>query len=63
MELILGEDGAFKVVGEGYNSGQGGCRRTGSKDKCTNAGRYFTIKLILMEDMVFVQQSAHLSTV
>ena len=24
MELILGEDGAFKVVGEGYNSGQGG---------------------------------------
>ena len=41
MELILGEDGAFKVVGEGYNSGQGGCWRTGSKDKCTNIGLKF----------------------
>ena len=41
---ILGENGAFKVTGEGSNSGQRECRRTRGKDQCIITGVYFTIK-------------------
>ena len=44
INWVLGENGAFKVVGEGSDSGQGGCRRAGSKDKCAITGVYFAIK-------------------
>ena len=44
IHWVLGENGAFKVVGEGSGSGQGGCRRADSKDKCAITGVYLAIK-------------------